>query len=81
MKKTTQNLLVPDQKCLLVSDDLIVVPHDKNSPPSWAPVWLYRYSAIVDRELFDQLKARRYEKPCDICPENIKSICKSENKF
>ena len=62
-------------KCRLLSDDLVVVPHDKGEPPSWVPTFLYRQVVWVDRELFTQLKHRKNEMPCDICPDEIKNRC------
>jgi len=61
--------------CLMVKNDLILAPHDPGSPPSWAPYHKGAEIHWVDRKLFDQLKKVRYEKPCHICPDFLKSKC------
>lgn len=61
--------------CRLVDPRLIVAPQDKGSSPSWVPAFHGEEVVWVDREIFDKLKKLRYEKPCDICPIEIKKKC------
>lgn len=60
-------------KCLLLDPKTIIVPYDKGSPPPWAPYWSGGRIAWVDRRMFDELKVRKYNMPCDICP--LKGSC------
>ena len=67
--------------CRLVDPELIVAPHDKGSPPSWVPAFHGEEVVWVDREIFDKLKKLRDEKPCEICPVEIKKKCKMNKKL
>lgn len=62
--------------CRLVDSELIVAPHDEGSPPSWASAFRGEEVVWVDREIFDKLKKLIDEKPCEICPAEIKKKCK-----
>jgi len=61
--------------CKLTDHKLIIAPQDHGEPPAWVPYIPCRMVVWVHRELFDALKARRFEKPCDICPDTIKRLC------
>lgn len=61
--------------CRLVDPKLIIAPHDKGSPPSWVPAFHGEEVTWVDREIFDKLKKLGDDKPCDICPIEIKENC------
>jgi hypothetical protein len=61
--------------CRLVDPRLIVAPQDKGSPPSWVPAFHGEEVVWVDREIFDKLKKLRDDKPCNICPTEIKKKC------
>jgi len=65
-----------DRKCRLAYDEkLIVAPQEKGEPPAWVAVSTCVEVIWVDQELYEQWKSRRYEKPCDICPKEIKGKC------
>lgn len=66
--------------CRLVDPELIVAPHDNGSPPSWVPAFHGEEVVWVDREIFDKLKKLRDNKPCEICPIEIKKNCKIVTK-
>jgi hypothetical protein len=68
-----------ETKCRLLDDKLIVVPHDPGEPPNWAPVRPGMQLVILDRKEFDELKVRKYDRPCDICPDEIKERCNENN--
>lgn len=61
--------------CRLEDEDFILAPQDKGEPPSWVPALRGKRVVWVDRKLFEQIKKRRHEKPCEICPDNIKTNC------
>lgn len=62
--------------CRLAEDNnLALLPLDKGSPPPWYPAFAGVEGVYVERELFDKLKKRRYGKPCDICPDEVKTKC------
>ncbi len=65
-----------NEGCRLVENNVILAPHDPGSPPSWAPGGPGITVFWVDRPLFNKLKELRHKKPCDICPDQIKSTCK-----
>ncbi|MCK4825147.1 hypothetical protein KA005_55880 [bacterium] len=66
--------------CKLTDHKLIIAPQEPGKPPNWVPYMPHRKVVWVDRVLFDQLKACRYDKPCDICPDEIKKWCTDEEK-
>lgn len=61
--------------CKLTDHKLIIAPQDHGEPPNWVPYVPGRMVVWVDRVLFDMLKARRFEMPCDICPDEIRRVC------
>ena len=65
-----------ENACRLVDPTLIVAPQDKGESPSWVPAFNGEEVVWVDRETFDKLKKLRENKPCDICPMEIKKKCK-----
>ncbi|MBK5191215.1 MAG: hypothetical protein JJE19_06955 [Methanosarcinales archaeon] len=69
-----------EDKCRLLDPQLIVAPRDKGEPPLWVPAWHGEDVVRVDRDLFEKLKKLRheYDKPCNICPDEIKSKCEVE---
>ena len=67
--------------CRLVDPTLIVAPHDNGEPPSWVPAFRGEEVVWVDREIFEQLKELRNNKPCDICPKEIKKNCKIDKEL
>ena len=72
-------MIEEETKCYLLDNKLIVAPHDPGEPPSWVPTFLGCKIVWVCRELFDQLKARMYDKSCDVCPDEIKEKCNESN--
>lgn len=61
--------------CLLTKVDLILVPYDPGRPPAWTHSLKGAEIHWVKRRLFNKLKLVRYKKPCNICPEFLKSKC------
>ena len=72
VKMETKNI------CRLEDPMLIVAPQDKGEPPSWVPAFHGEEVIWVEREIFDKLKKLRHNKPCKICPIEIKKKCKCE---
>lgn len=66
--------------CRLVDPTLIVAPHDIGEPPSWVPAFHGEEVVWVDRKIFEQLKELRDNKPCGICPIEIKKKCKIDKE-
>ena len=70
--------------CRLEDEKFCLAPQDKGEPPNWVPASLYDQVEWVDRELFDKIKAKRHEKPCELCTDAIKKQCefhlRSKNK-
>lgn len=66
--------------CKLTDYSVIIAPHDAGSPPAWVPYIPSTKVVWVDRATFDALKMRRYTKPCDICPDEVKKWCDDEEK-
>lgn len=62
--------------CRLVDPELIIAPQDNGSPPSWVPAFHGEEVVWIDREIFGKLKKLRDDKPCEICPIEIKKKCK-----
>lgn len=67
--------------CRLLDSTLIVASHDKGEPPSWVPAFRGEEVVWVDREIFEQLKELRDNKPCGICPKEIKKNCKIDKEL
>jgi hypothetical protein len=63
-------------ECELVSPNLIIAPQDPGSPPSWVPAFHGEKVIWVDRAIFNQLKKYRVNKPCHVCPNELRSNCK-----
>lgn len=61
--------------CRLEDTNFILAPQDKGEPPSWVPAIHGEQVEWVDRELFDKIKARRHDKPCELCTTGIKERC------
>lgn len=80
MKEKMKDMEEEEDICRLKDPMLIVAPQDKGEPPSWVPAWHGEKVVWVDRKIFDKLKRLRDEKPCEICPVEIKEDCKYEKK-
>lgn len=67
------------RKCLLEDPRVTIAPQDPGEPPSWVPrPFIDSLIFWVNRDVFNNLKAKRHKKPCDICPNKIKVKCDRE---
>ena len=66
--------------CKLLDPKLTVAVQELGCPPNWIPFFPGGWAVWVDRATFDALKARQHDKPCDICPEEVKRECNDEEK-
>lgn len=64
------------EKCKLLDPDLVVAPHGNNSPPSWVGITPGQKVVWIDTGVFGALLKRKNDMPCDICPSEIKNLCK-----
>ncbi len=64
--------------CLLEDKNLIIAPQDKGEPPSWIPRFHGERVVWVDRGIFEILKKEIHNKPCLICPYEVKKYCEND---
>lgn len=69
-----------DKVCLLEDPKVVIAPQDPGEPPSWVPSLPGGRISWVNRDVFDALITRRHDKPCDICPSEIKEQCEVERE-
>jgi hypothetical protein len=70
--------------CILNDPEQVMIGvQDRGEPPSWVPRFAYRDAILVwlYRDEFNILVKRRYDKPCDICPKEVKKACLSLSEF
>ena len=63
-------------ECMLRNPKVVIAPQDPGQPPSWVDTANIITVIWVDRMLFNELKVRKYDIPCDICPSELKDKCK-----
>jgi len=70
-------------RCILNDPEKVLVgKQEKGEPPGWVPSFAYPNAIVVwlDAPEFEELKKRRWDEPCDICPEQVKERCEHATK-